>query len=110
MTRALSILDAIADKHLFAPWFKDRATWAAWFAFLAALFGLPMTAEQLAIYRQCTGRSEPPSSPAKEGWLICGRRAGKSFMLALTAVFLACFFNYRPFLSPGERGTVLVVA
>jgi hypothetical protein len=113
MTRArppATILDAITDKHLFAPWFKDRATWVAWFAFLAALFALPMTPEQLAIFQRCTGRTEPPSAPASEGWLICGRRAGKSFMLALIAVFLACFHNYRKYLAPGERGTVLVIA
>ena len=31
-------------------------------------------------------------------------------MLALVAVFLAAFFDYRPYLSPGERGTILVIA
>lgn len=107
---AITLLDAVADTHLFGRWFKDRKTWATWFAFIAALFALPMTAEQLATYRQCTGRKEPPTSPASEGWLICGRRAGKSFMLALIAVFLACFHDHRRFLSPGERGTVLVIA
>jgi len=77
-TESFSVLDAIADPHLFGPWFRDDATWAAWFAFLAALFGLPMTTEQLAVYRECTGRTEPPATPAREGWLICGRRAGKA--------------------------------
>ena len=104
------ILDAIRDPHLFGPWFKWSKTWTAWFAFLAALFALPMTPEQFAIYRQCTGRACPPSSVAPESWLICGRRAGKSFVLALVAVFLACFYDYRPHLAPGERGTVLVIA
>jgi len=33
-------------------WFKDAATWQAWFAFIAALFALPMSAEQLAVYRE----------------------------------------------------------
>lgn len=107
---AINILDAIGDSHLFAPWFKNRASWTAWFAFLAALFALPMHAEQLALYRQCTGRKEAPSSVASEGWLVCGRRAGKSFILALIAVFLACFHDYRQYLAPGERGTVLVIA
>ena len=37
-----TILHAIADKQLFAPWFKKPETWAAWHALLAALFGLPM--------------------------------------------------------------------
>ena len=110
MRRALTILDAVADRHLFAPWFKNRDTWAGWFAFVAALFALPMTPELLADYRQCTGRADPPANPAIEGWLICGRRAGKSFMLALIAVFLACFRDYRPHLQPGERATVLVIA
>src|SRR5258706_14390802 len=107
---ALTILDAINDPHLFAPWFKDPATWAAWVAFLCALFALDMTADQLAVYRQCTGRNEPPTVVASEGWLVCGRRAGKSFVLALIAVFLACFHDYRQYLTPAERGTVFIIA
>jgi len=106
----LTLLDCIADPLLFAPWFKDPATWTAWFAFIAALFALPMTADQLAIYRQCTGRDDPPSEQASEAWLVCGRRAGKSFVLALIAVFLACFHDYRRYLAPGERGTVFIIA
>jgi hypothetical protein len=100
----------MADGKLFAPWFRDRTTWHAWSALLAALFGLPLTDEQLAIYRQCTGRTVPPSEPASEAWLACGRRSGKSFVLALIAVYLAAFHDYRRYLSPGERGTVLVIA
>jgi len=106
----VTILDAVDDTNLFAPWFGEPATWAAWRAFLAALFALKMSSEQLAIYQHCTGRSAPPTQPATEAWLVCGRRAGKSFVLALCAVFLACFFDYRRFLAPGERGTVLIIA
>lgn len=106
----LSLLDAAADDELFAPWFRDRATWTAWFAFVAALFGLPMTKQQLAIYRACTGRVVPPVRPFDEAWLVCGRRAGKSFVLALIAVYLACFREYERHLQPGERGTIMVVA
>ena len=107
---AITILDAIADKALFAPWFKKEATWKAWFVFLSALCALPMTEEQLAVYRACTGRTEPQTTPATEAWLVCGRRAGKSFILALIAVYLACFHSYRQQLAPGERATILVVA
>lgn len=106
----ISILDAVGDQHLFASWFEKRESWSAWTAFLAALFALPMIEEQLAIYKQCTGRTELPTSPATEGWLVCGRRGGKSFVLALCAVYLACFRDYRRHLSRGERGTILVVA
>jgi hypothetical protein len=108
--RGPSILDAIDDPHLFRAWFADRPTWGSWLTFLAALFALPMDADQLAFYRKCTGRNEPPAEIAREAWLVCGRRAGKSFILALVAVFLAAFFNYRPYLSPGERGTILIIA
>jgi hypothetical protein len=108
--RRFTIIDACNDGNLFAPWFRDRATWASWFTFLAALFGLPLTSSQLPLYRECTGRSEAPSAPASEAWLVCGRRAGKSFMLALVAVYLAAFHTYRQYLAPGERGVVLVVA
>ena len=105
-----TILDATRKRQLFAPWFKDRDTWEAWFSFLAALFALPMTDEQLQIYKQCTGRDEPPMQTASEAWLVCGRRAGKSFTLALTAVYLACFHDYRKHLAKGERGTILLIA
>ena len=39
-----------------------------------------------------------------------GRRGGKSFILASIAVFVAGFKNWRPYLGPGEVGTVMVVA
>lgn len=106
----LTILDAIADEQLFLPWFRDRATWATWHVFLAALFALPMTPEQLEIYQRFTGRTSAPSEQASEAWLVCGRRAGKSFVLAIIAVFLAAFNDYRDYLAPGERGTVMVIA
>lgn len=106
----MNILEAIDDPNLFGPWFKDPKTWAAWRVFLAALFGLPMTDEQLAVYKECTGRTEPPAEAAAEGWLQVGRRGGKSLNMALIAVYLATFRDYRPYLVPGERGLVAVMA
>jgi hypothetical protein len=103
-----SILDVVDD--VFSAWFRKPASWAAWFVFLAALFGLPMTEQQLATYRECTGRTEPPTEPIFEAWLAVGRRGGKSFVLALIAVFLACFRSYAEFLQPGEVATILIVA
>ncbi|WP_245462015.1 hypothetical protein [Shinella sp. JR1-6] len=106
----IDILQACREPQLFAPWFKNRDNYEAWFAFLAALFGLPMTAEQLAIYQRHTGRQEAPTEAANEAWLIIGRRGGKSFVSSLVAVYLACFFDYEQYLAPGERGTVMIVA
>lgn len=105
----MDIIRALNDDQVFRPFFKGRS-WDAWRVFLAALFALPMTAEQLAIYRERTGRDTPPAEPVQEAVLICGRRSGKSFVLATIAVFLACFKDWRPFLQAGERATVMVIA
>jgi hypothetical protein len=106
----MNILQASESPLLFAPWFKKRDAYASWFAFLAALFGLPMSDDQLATFKHHTGRTEAPTEASSEAWLIVGRRGGKSFVMALVAVFLACFFEYRQYLAPGERATVLVIA
>jgi hypothetical protein len=108
-TATISLLDAIDDSKLFAPWFA-RGDWSAWFALLAALFGLPMDEAALIIYQRHTGRTSAPTSAFREAWLICGRRGGKSFIMGLCAVFLACFRSYRKHLQPGERATVAVIA
>lgn len=106
----MNILQAIHDANLLRPWFKRLADWNAWLAFLAALFALPMTPEQAEAYRKHTGRTDTPEQPFAEAWLVIGRRGGKSFMMALTAVFLGTFRTYRQYLQPGERATVRVMA
>jgi hypothetical protein len=105
----MNVLQAARDTRVFGQHFRGQ-TWDAWFVFLAALFALPMSEAQLEIYKQHTGRSSPPAAPFHEAWLVIGRRGGKSFILAVIAVFLACFRDWRPFLGPGEVGTVMVVA
>lgn len=106
----MTFSEVCQDANLFGRYFKDQSTWRAWLSFAAALFALPMTAEQLAIYKRHTGRQVAPTAPLREGWIICGRRAGKSFVLALIAVFLACFKSYAEYLGPGERATILIIA
>ena len=96
----MTILDALRDPQLFRPWFRDLETWRAWQAVLAAIFALPMEPADLELFRRHTGRSEPPSAPVREAWLVVGRRGGKSRIAALVAVFLAAFRTYR--LAPGE--------
>ena len=110
MKSNVSIIDACLDDNLFSSWFRELATWQSWFTFLAALFALPMSPEQQETFRNYTGRNELPKERATEAWLVCGRRAGKSFILALVAVFLACFHEWRAYLAAGERGTVLLIA
>jgi hypothetical protein len=106
----LTLLDAISDPHLFRPFFKDRSSWEAWFAFIAAAFALDMDAEALDIFRKCTGRTDPPVDVAREVYLVVGRRGGKSRILALIAVWLATFIDHSACLAPGEIGVVQVLA
>ncbi|MDR6302560.1 hypothetical protein GGQ85_000236 [Nitrobacter vulgaris] len=105
-----TILDAINDPALFAPAFKNPESWAAWHVFLSALFGLPLNDEQRELFRECTRRDAPNLEGHTEAWLVCGRRGGKSFIMALTAVYLATFKDYTQHLSPGERGTIMLIA
>jgi hypothetical protein len=107
----VTILDAMHDPALFGPWFEQRASWRAWEVFLAALLGLPLDGEDAAeLYARHTGRSAPSDQPAREGWVIVGRRGGKSRIAALVALYLACFRDYRKLLAPGEVGTLPVIA
>ena len=103
----MNILDAMNDPALFGNDF-DGESWAAWRVLLRCLFGLEISDEDREAFAACTGRQSPPSEPCREGWIICGRRAGKSRIAALIAVFLACFRQYD--LARGERGVVLVIA
>jgi hypothetical protein len=104
------ILAAIRSPALFRPWFKRLETWAAWFVFLKALFALPMDDADHAIFAECTGRAMPPTEPVTEGWLVVGRRGGKSLILAVVAVFLAVFRDWSEHLVPGESALVQVIA
>ena len=106
----MNILQAIADRQVFGPAFRDKDTWESWMVFLTALFGLEIDAQAQRIFTECTHRADTPTQQAQESWLICGRRAGKSFMLALVAVFLGCFKDWRPYLGIGERATIMIVA
>jgi hypothetical protein len=90
-------------------WFKG-ASWDAWRALLAALFGLPMTEDQVATFRRFTGRETPPTAPAREAYLVIGRRGGKSLIAALVALWASVFRSYAGIAAPGESLIVMVVA
>ena len=105
----MNLIEAIDDQNLFEPHFRG-ASWDAWRSFLKSVFALPMTEADLGIYRAATDRETPPTTPCTEVWTIVGRRGGKSYVLALIAVWMACFKNWVPYLSPGEVATVMVIA
>ena len=105
----MSIIRAMDDPELFARHFRGES-WGPWRAFLKALFALPMGEADLATYSMHTGRTAPPAQPFKEAALICGRRAGKSRIMALVGVYTAAFHDFGPHLAPGEIATVAILA
>jgi hypothetical protein len=109
-----TILDSMSDPQLFKRTFKrsllGRDSWKVWKVFLSALFALPMDKEQRQIYFKHTHRRDIPTKPFREAFLVCGRRAGKSIISALCAVFCACFVDHSESLAAGERGVVMVLS
>jgi phage terminase large subunit-like protein len=111
-----TIFDLIANE--WRPWFrrhkwfpgKLQQTCGPWFGFLRTLFGHELSEADVKLFQECTGRSDIPNGGFTTAWLCCGRRSGKSRMLAMVAAYLAVFRDWRPFLSPGEVPTVMVTA
>ncbi|UCG11478.1 MAG: terminase family protein [Deltaproteobacteria bacterium] len=106
----MDIISAINNEKLFKPIFKDIETWSSWIVLLKALFALKMSKPERILYQQCTGRQKSPKKPFREAVCICGRRSGKSFMASVIACFLALFFDYRQYLGPGERASIVIIA
>jgi hypothetical protein len=106
----LTIIEALDSEYLLGASIRDAASFAPWKPFLAALYGLPLDSAAATLYAQCTARVAPPRGPARAAWLVCGRRGGKSFTMALIAVYQALFRDWRPFLSPGEMAVIQIVA
>ncbi len=104
---------ACVDPNLFGPWFAGES-WSTWRVLDKALFGEPLTPDELTIFTELTGRNEAPSAPAKEAWLVMGRRSGKDIKAASIAVYMATIgaelHGYRKRLQRGERGVVQILA
>lgn len=109
--RGITIIEALDEPELLgSSLVGDPETWLAWRAFLAVLFGLPLTAPELKTFQRCTGLDVPRMSSFPTTYLICGRGAGKSFIMALIAVYLATFRDWMENLAPGGKPVVMIIA
>ncbi len=107
----MNIIQAINDQRFFLPLFKDMETWHSWEVYLQGLFGLSIkNKKDLDFFNACTGLNSPTYRRVKESYIICGRRSGKSFMSSVIAVYLAAFKDWSKFLSPGEKGSIFIIA
>jgi len=106
----ITIIEACEDPAIFGAWFKDRETWGSWFAFLRVMFGLQLSNAELAVFKKFTGREAPAPAGYLDATLVIGRRGGKSLIMAVIAAYLACFFDWSPFLTGGERAVIIIVS
>jgi hypothetical protein len=106
----IDIISTVLSKKAFAKFFPHPETWAAWFVFHRALYGLEMGQGDLAVHTQCTGRSKPRPGGHDEAFAICGRRSGKSKTAALICCFEALFGGWEDRVGPGEKFWLFVIA
>jgi hypothetical protein len=104
-----AIAGTLDDPDFFAGMFAE-ASWDPWRVFLKALQALPLDATEMAVYRHHTGRTALPSKPTRYAELVCGRRGGKSRVLALIATYLACVIDHTRYLVPGETPVIAIIA
>lgn len=90
-SRSVSIVDALGDPRLFGslPAFENLSTWSRWLTFLKAVYGLPLDPEELAVFREHTGRETPRENGYPEAAVIVGVQSGKSQICALIAAYEA---------------------
>ena len=107
----MNIIDAFHDRNLLGHGIRDFSTYKVLEVILRAIFALGFRDdEQRALYTRFTGRTGIPANPFRQICMICGRRSGKSFLMALIAVYLALFRSYNKYLARGEVATIMVIA
>ena len=104
-----TLREALADPRLLGKALPGD-TWHAWRTILLATMGEPLTDEELATFRQVTGREAAPTQRCEELIAVIGRRGGKSCAVAVLATYLSTLIEYRDVLVTGERGLLLCVA
>jgi hypothetical protein len=111
MTAAITIDAAVADPNLLgAALGGDLGTWQAWRTTLKASFGIALSRDEARTFASVAGGRKAPAQRVRELWAIIGRRSGKSRVAALVGAYIAGLVDHRGKLSPGEIGTVLILA
>lgn len=103
-----TLYDAMLDPDLFGNTFGGESFWA-WRTVAKILDAMPLDDNELALYRELTGRVDAPTEPFDEGYLIKPRRCGGSLFGGALGLH-AALQDYRPLLGPGEVATVALSA
>lgn len=99
---------ALTHPELCGPLLKGDS-WRPWRAVMAAAFGVvPDDQQDRDLILRVTGRTRFPTVPALALWIVAGRRAGKTWMMAILMAIYGCLTTHK--LALGERGVVSATA
>jgi hypothetical protein len=98
---------AISDRNLLGSAFAG-SSWDLWKICLKAAYGKPLTKVERRRFHSVAER-DPPTRQVRELHSIVGRRGGKDSIASACAI-VAGIGDYRQYLRPGEKATVVCVA
>jgi hypothetical protein len=83
----MNIIEALESRQHFGGLsdFRDLGSWRNWIAFLKAVYGLPLDAGEIEVFRKHTGRQAPRPDGYPEAVQIVGVQSGKT-KIAVTVV------------------------
>ena len=76
---------------------------------LKAIYGEPLSDEELSIWQKCTGRESHPAQPFQEATILAGARAGKDSRIAVPVLLYEALFGQHK-VHKGERPVFPLVA
>jgi hypothetical protein len=109
MKKLISLRHALTDNAWLGSMLGSES-FATMRVLLIAAMGESLTPAEMEIFTQITNRTEAPSEPVEECWIIAGRRSGKTRAIATIAAYLAGCCDHRAILGPGERGLLPIMA
>jgi hypothetical protein len=109
MKKLISVRQALEDPAWLGG-MLGAESFAVMRALLIAAMGEALTADEMPIFTQLTGRTETPGEAVEELWVIARRRSGKTRAIGTLAAYLAGCCDHRAILGPGERGVLPIMA
>jgi hypothetical protein len=106
-----SIVDAMFTKKFFGRHFKEWESWRNWATVLKTIYALPFTLDgEQEIFEKISGRKAPLTVPYDEIFIIAGRRAGKSTIASLIAIYEALYGGWEKHQDHGEPWQIFIIA
>jgi hypothetical protein len=105
----LRVCDVMSRPNLLGPYFRGDS-WNRWRSIIKATFAEPMTAEEIADFKEVAGGREPPKRRVSEAVYAVGRGGGKDAIASLIATSIAVNFDGKNKLRPGEKAHIVCIA